>query len=365
MSTEAIDLLAERFARALAAHPLAASEQVVMVAGAPVRARVVGSELAMILGRALVPADGVADRETDRGGDGILELALWDESATGVGLEERPSRPGDHERWGPAGERLGITPDGRYLRFGGPDFEIRLDRIRQRAVGWVRSASLLSSWHRARPLQTLFAAWIGARGATAVHAALISRPGAGVLLPGPGLSGKSTVTAACGESGFGLLGDDTAVLELCDQTVHGHCMHAAIKLRRAGLDRHPGLAGIAHDCGPGWEDEAVVFAREAFPGQAVASVPLAALAFPTLSSDAETAFAPIPRAEALRILMGCVLSVEPGKVGEAFATVADAVDRIPAYRLSVGSATDRIPDAVDAMIDACRSRAAARRSAVA
>jgi hypothetical protein len=365
MSTEAIDLLAERFARARAARPHAASEQVLMVGGAPVRARVVGCELAMILRRALVPADGVADWESDRGDGGILELDLWDEGATGVGLERRPSRPWDHERWGPAGERLGIAPDGRYVRFSGPDFEIRLDRIRQRAVGWVRSASLLSSWHRARPLQTLFAAWIGARGATVVHAALVSRPGAGILLPGPGLSGKSTVTAACGDRGFGLLGDDTAVLELLDQTVRGHCVHAAIKLRRAGLNRHPGLAGLAHDCGAPWEDEAVVFVKEAFPEQVVASVPLAALAFPTLSADAETTFAPIPRAEALRALMGCVLSVEPGKVGEAFAAVADTVDHIPAYRLSVGSATDRIPDAVDAMIDACRSRAALRRSAVA
>ena len=142
-------------------------------------------------------------------------------------------------------------------------------------------------------------------------------------------------------------------------------MHGAIKLRRAGLTRHPGLARLAHDCGPPWEDEAVVFVQEAFPGQAVASVPLAALAFPTLSADAETTFAPLPRAEALRVLMGCVLSLEPGKVGEAFAAVADTVDRIPAYRLSVGSATERIPDAVDAMVDAGRSRAALRRSAVA
>ena len=184
-----------------------------MVAGAPVRARVVGDELAMILRRALVPAGDVSAWEADRGGGGILELELWDEGATGVGLEPRPSRPPDHERWGAAGERLGITPDGRYVRFGGPDFEIRLDRIRQRAVGWVRSASLLSSWHRARPLQTLFVAWIGARGGTAVHAALVSRAGAGILLPGPSGSGKSTVTAACGDRAFGLLGDDTAVLE--------------------------------------------------------------------------------------------------------------------------------------------------------
>lgn len=363
MSAEAIDLLAERFASARAARPLAASEQVLMVGGAPVRARVVGRELAMILGRALVPAD--ADWEADRGDGGILELELWDEGEAGVGLEQRPSRPSDFERWGPAGERLGITPNGRYVRFSGPDFEIRLDRIRQRAVGWVRSASLLSSWHRARPLQTLFVAWIGARGGTALHAALVSRSGAGVLLPGPGLSGKSTVTAACGDRGFDLLGDETAVLELRDQTVRGHSVHAAIKLRRAGLNRHPGLAGLTHDCGPPWENEVVAFVQEAFPGQVVASVPLAALAFPTLSPDPETTFAPIPRAEALRLLMGCVLSVEPGNVGEAFAAIGDTVDRIPAYRLSVGFATDRIPDAVDAMIDACRSRAALRRSAVA
>jgi hypothetical protein len=365
MSGTAIDAMAEHFARALTARPSAVSEQVLMVGGARVRARVVGCELAMILRRALVCAGEVADWETDRRDRGTLELELWDEGASGVELEPRPSRPSDLERWGPAGERLGITPDGRYVRFSGPDFEIRLDRIRHRAIGWVRSATLLSSWHRARPLQTLFIAWIAGWGETVVHAALVSRRGAGILLPGAGLSGKSTISAACGERGFGLLGDDTVVLELSDHTVRGHCMHAAIKLRRAGLNRHPGLAGLTHDCGPPWEDEAIVFVREAFPEQVVASVPLAALAFPTLSSGAETKFAPISPAEALRVLMGCVLSAEPGNVGEAFETLADAVDRVPAYRLWVGDATDRIPDAIDALIVASRSRAALRRSAVA
>lgn len=341
MTAEPIGDLAAGFARACAARPDQLAERVYSVGGVPVYARVVGEDVTRILDRSLVP--GVGD------GPG-LTLELWDEEATAVAPAALSSQHDGAVRAGPAGEELGIWSDARWVRYAGPDFEIRLDRVAQRGVGWLRSERLLSSWHRARPLQTLFIAWLSPRGLTAVHAAMVARHGRGVLLAGPALSGKSTSTAACGAGGLDLLGDETIALEARDGQVIGHAVHAAVKLRRAGLERHPGLDGRTHDCGPPWQDDAVAFLGEVFPGQVAASAEVVALGFPKLGEAPETTFAPLRTSEAMRILTGCMLSIEPGNVAASFAAVADLVDRLPAYRVRIGTDTARIPDGIDALL---------------
>jgi hypothetical protein len=341
MITQPIEGLAAAFTRACKARPDQVSDHIFSVGGAPVYARVAGTSVARILARSLVP--GVAD------GPG-LTLDLWDEEATAIAPVGVPSQRDGLVRPGPAGEQLGIWSGGRYVRYAGPDFEIRLDRASQRAVGWLRSERLLSSWHRARPLQTLFISWLGTRGMTAVHAAMVARGGTGVLLAGPPLSGKSTSIAACGGGGSDLLGDETIALQNQDGKVFGHCVHAALKLRREGLTRHPALAGRTHDCGPPWQDDAVAFLGEAFPGQVVASARVGAIGFPTVVDAKPTTFSPIGAGEAMRKLTGCMLSVEPGNVGSGFARIADLVHRLPCYSISVGTETHGIAHGLAALI---------------
>ncbi len=339
--SDSIRVLSETFARACEARPDQVSERVFSVGGGPVYARIAGSDVTRILERSLAP--GVAD------GPG-LRLELWDEEATGVALEATLGIDHDLDRGGAGGEQLGFSADGRYVRFAAPTFEIRMDRAQRHAVGWLRSEKLLSSWHRARPLQTLFFPWIATRGATVVHAAMVARAGSGIILAGPALSGKSTSTAACAVAGFQLLGDEAIVLELDEGRVIGHCVHAAVKLRREGIGRHPALEPWTHTCGPPWQDEAVAFLGEAFPDQVAASAEVVALGFPQLVEEPATTFTPLRPGQALRVLTGCLLSVEPGNVPAAFAALADVVDLVPAYRISIGSDTSQLPAGIDDLL---------------
>jgi hypothetical protein len=333
--------LAANFARACDSGSGEVSEHVFSVAGSPVYVRVAGGEVARMLQRSLAPsaADGPG-----------LTLELWDEVATGVGRGVFAGPGSDFYRDGPAGETLGLSPDGRYVRYAGADFEILLDRAAQHGVGWIRSEKLLSSWHRARPLQALLMSWMAARRVSAVHATMVARDGTGILLAGPAHAGKSTVTAACGAGGFDLLGDEAIALEVRDGRVIGHCVHAAVKLRSDGLERHPSLQGRTHHCGPPWQDELVAFLGEAFPGQVVASAEVAAVGLAELGEAQETLYSPLPPALAMRALTGCLLSVEPGNLGSAFDTVAEVIERVPAYRVSIGTATERVPEDLDAML---------------
>ena len=344
MTGDPARLLAGAFAEAAARHPGRTSRTRRGVAGRGADLHVAGDELARVLLRALAPAPAVS-------GDG-LSLELWDERATGVPCPALPAVAEIGERHGPAGERFAPSADGASVRFSGPDFDIRLDRASGRAVGWIRDAAALSSWHRARPLQTLFMPWLSDRGMIAVHAAMAAREGDGVLLAGPSGRGKSTAVAAAAGGGLDVLGDDAIALELGDDaTVAGHALHTAVKLRGAGLARHPELAGHTEVCRAPWEGETVAFLGEAYPGQVVPSARVRALAFPRLARGAESGFFPIAPARALAALTGCVLSVEPGAVAASFALATEAVERVPAFVFEVGRDTAAIPAGLERLLD--------------
>jgi hypothetical protein len=136
-------------------------------------------------------------------------------------------------------------------------------------------------------------------------------------------------------------------------------VHAAVKLRHEGLSRHPELEGRTYDCGPPWTDDAVAFLGDVFPDQVVARAEVGALAFPVLVAEPDTTFSPIGPAEALRTLTGCLLSIEPGSVGTAFAQAAELVDRLPIYRVCVGTDTTRIPEAIGVLVRRVRPRSGA------
>jgi hypothetical protein len=347
-------LLAAAFAHACAARPDEVREATFSVGGAPVHARVAGSGLAMVLARSFAP--GV--REGGPRFDG-LRLDIWDEQATGVPSGPRPRGDETIERELAAGERLAYGAEGRHVRFSGPDFDIRLDRDAQHAIGWVSSVARLSSWHQARPLQTLLLTWLADRGLTVVHAAMVARDGRGILLAAPSHSGKSTVTAICAAAGFDVLGDEAIALEVRGGRTYGHTVHAAVKLRAAGLERHPLLAGRTVSCGAPWLDETVCFLGEVFPQQVVPTARIAALGFPALADGPHSTFAPLRRGAGLRILTGCILSVEPGNVLASFEAVGAALAHLPAYRVSLGQDTARIPDTLDAVLGAAGATAAA------
>jgi hypothetical protein len=181
---------------------------------------------------------------------------------------------------------------------------------------------------------------------------MVARAGRGLVLAGASHRGKSTSVAACAIAGFDVLGDDAIALERdAAGGVVGHCVHGAIKLRAAGLERHPELAGRTTPCGPPWEGEHVAFASEVFGGQLVPSAGVAAIALPELVDVPRTDYTPIAAGRALRDLVGSMLSAEPGGLGAGFAALADLVALVPVYRLQLGTSTSGVAGVLDALLD--------------
>jgi hypothetical protein len=333
---------AEAFARAASAAPGELIEQVFTVGGRSVSCRIVGTDLAHIFGRAMLPG-AVNDRPD-------LRLDLWDEAACGQAAPER----GDDDPYpdrAEFGERLMVSPGRRHARLSSPDFEIHLDRPHQHVVGWIRSAQTLSYWHRARPLRSLLTPWMADGGQTVLHAAMVAKDQRGLVLAAPTRSGKSTCAAACGSDGFDVLGDDTVAIDRRDGIQVGHAVHTAVKLRREGLARHGAVASRLATAGFPWTDDAVAYVGELFPGRLVSSAPVTAIAFPRLGSAPATTFERLPRAAALRSLVGCLLTVDSRDLGDGFEAASAILEDVPAYRVTVGQATAQIPSGLAALLE--------------
>ena len=62
---------------------------------------------------------------------------------------------------------------------------------------------------------------------------------------------------------------------------------------------------------------------------------------------------PIGEADALRVLIGCLLAIDSVDAADgtpAFQTVAAALEVLPVYRLSVGTAAEGVPAVIDALL---------------
>jgi hypothetical protein len=72
-------------------------------------------------------------------------------------------------------------------------------------------------------------------GITEVHCACVAKDGNGLLLAGPTRSGKSTLSMALAQSGFGFLADDRTFFSLRDRTLSAYGFLTDLKLRNDSM----------------------------------------------------------------------------------------------------------------------------------
>jgi hypothetical protein len=220
----------------------------------------------------------------------------------------------------------------------------------------VPNAGELSLYERGKPLHVPLTLWYSDREIQLVHAGLVARNGEGVLLAGPGGSGKSTSALTCLGAGFRFLGDDYAGLELRgDGTIVGHSVFGSTWLEPEQLRRFPSLAPHAiHGRLPS-ERKPMVLLSPMFSDRLERSVPIRALALPRVADAAITRVHRASRAEALKQMVPSSLFeqlLRPGARG--FQRLAQLVDRVPTYWLELGRSLESIPRAVEELLAEAR-----------
>ena len=83
-----------------------------------------------------------------------------------------------------------------------------LDQAAANAGYWIGDAADIPSWERAHPFLASFQAMLTFTDWIAVHAAGVSHAGRGLLITGPGKAGKTSLSLAAAQAGWGFAGDD-------------------------------------------------------------------------------------------------------------------------------------------------------------
>lgn len=323
---------AEAFNQFDAAFARAAERDVTVwhlrIAGRVARMRVAGAELAKTLARPFVHLS----LETPEP-EPSLTLDLWDEAATGVHAETADFGDGQ------------ASTDGRHVVHTRLQTTTVLDRATHRLVGRVRDATALSLHERGRPLFTPLMLWLQDRHVQPVHASLVARDGQGILLGGPGGSGKSSVSIACLEGGFDFLSDDYVGLERRAEGFVGHSVFCSIHLDEANLQRFSTL--VPHALAPSLagEDKPLVLLSELFDHGLVPAATIRAVVLPRVTGVPSPRLRPAKQAETLLRLAPSSLFLLPyAQTGlRALATLIEAV---PAFWLELGDGRERIPGVV-------------------
>lgn len=309
------------------------------------RLRAVGPDLADQLTRVFeVQADDqVAPTAVD------LDISVWDRAHTGVGCPGIPLAPDTVDVLGPG--LVSQYGGGQVLRYERTEAVKALDRATQEIVICVTDARGASLSDRSKPFPHLLAAWFLDRGVHVLHAGLVARDGRGLLLGGPGGSGKSTTALGCALAGFDLLGDDAVGTEWTGDGYRGHSCYSAVRFDEGTLQRLPALADhhrapvVPADRGKHLAYVADIMGRRPDP-----TVSLEAIVMPVVVGSGPSALVPARRSATLRRLAPSTLLRGLGSGKAGMAHLGELVRRLPCYELQLGASTADGPEILDDLL---------------
>jgi hypothetical protein len=345
VAEQAWGALEEAFERAKASHPNRVETSWWRFAGQHVRGRVVGRGLVEHFGRPFahlqVEPSGVAPD---------LTIDLWDGEDTGIPLPAT-SLPSTF-RWHDSGGTSTVSSDSRYYIHELFESWAILDRKARRILGWTASSKRLSLYERGKPFRVLLSVWLHDRGVQVVHAALVSRDGRGVLLPGRGGAGKSTSALACLLAGLDYLGDDYVGLEhRADGSFAGHSLYNSTWLEPDHLARFPLLAPHAIRGTLSWERKRLVHLSAILPERLARTAPIRLVALPRVAHAPATRARPASRTEALLAMAPTSMFELTPRVGApGFERLATLVAQVPTYWLELGEELPGIPACIDDLL---------------
>lgn len=318
------------------------------IAGHPATIRLIGNSLGHTLTRAFSHL-----RSADSPAQPALSIEGWDEAETGV--------PAPLARAVLAEESPGITTaseDGRYVVFERAGSMFAFDRVRRHIVGWVADTGRLTQYEIGRPWHSELLLWGRDRGLQPVHAGFIHRNGDGILLGGPGGSGKSTTSLLCMGAGWDYLADDYVALESRGEGFVGHGLYCSTHLEPEHLRRFAHLEPSAIPGRLAREDKSLVLLSGVAGSRLSARANIRVLALPHVADQATTTFRRASRAEALLRLAPSSLLLLPyqGAGHNGFAALVALVERVPTYWLELGRDFAQLPVAVGDMLADASSR---------
>jgi hypothetical protein len=314
------------------------------IAEACVRLRIAGPALVEPVVSALLHRRVIPSASPD------LTILVFDQASTGLapGILEALDRGGGSSSaittWTDAGLHL------MYRREPMPSL-LGYDQSRNIALLWLSDAGEMPRWDRCRPLLQLLHWWLARGGWQPVHAAAVCGAKGGVLIGGKGGAGKSTTALACLRAGWRYAGDDYVLINSTPQP-RVENLFATARLRMDMLERFPELRGaVTNSERVGSYEKAEVMLTERSARSSFTGFPIRAILLPRHGGTADYAARRAARAQAMLELAPTTMMVLQSETAASFRRIAAFIAATPAYWFDVGTDLDRIPAAIESILE--------------
>jgi len=335
------NIICDAFARAKRMHPHAFRHSTYVLAGQPIEMRIVRRRLAEVMD---LPFAHLRSEDTHLPAG--LTVEIWDQAETNVSCQVGVTR---HDL--DLHPNLKRSADGRYASYQLEHSLVHLDRQTGSIIGYVSNTEELSLYERGRPLHVPLSLWLKSRDMPVIHAGLVSKNGRGVLLAGPGGSGKSTSAITCASAGFSYLSEDLIGLQFSDSVFLGHSLYSSTFIEPDHLERFPLLGAHAITGKYLFEKKRLVLLSQIASLRFERACRINAIVLPRVVHRRESHFRRASKGEALLTLAPSSLLVGERSYGlEGFNKLAKLVEQVPCYWLELGSVLDEIPCVLEGML---------------
>jgi hypothetical protein len=226
-----------------------------------------------------------------------------------------------------------------------------LDTERAEAWYWVADVERIPYWEEATAIRFLLDWWMRERGIHQVHAGAVGNADGGVLMVGKSGSGKSTSTLACLESDLLYAGDDYVGLGV-DPEPYVHSLYSSGKVMPDHVQRLPFLLPAVSNSDSVEVGKAVVYVHEHWPRAITSGFPLKALLAPRVTPGlVEARVVETSRLEGLAAFAPSTVFQMHTRAKQSLASMSRLLERVPCYRLELGSDIPSIPRAVEGLLE--------------
>jgi hypothetical protein len=284
------------------------------------------------------------------GQDGGLTISAWNNGIAAAGPLLKSILVRLYENWsimcGPRGELLDFDcEEVSAIYHPGPDVLSVLDRVNGKAFYLIRDDAALPFWELSSPFRHILHPWFSTRGLQYTHAGAVGGQNGGVLLAGKGGSGKSTTSLLCVSAGMLYAADDYCLTRPGDAQVFS--LYNTAKLKGPeDLTRLPEMSGRSFNEDSfehGGVGKGTFNLSGVWPERMAAGFPLRAILMPTVTGKVDSRLEPCSPAEALLALAPSTVAQLPFSGQEDCLRLAALADKVPAYRLYLGSDLAQIP----------------------
>ena len=215
---------------------------------------------------------------------------------------------------------------------------------------WYRDAADLPEWERTAPFRIALHWAALSVGAQMVHCAAIGKNGRGVLMTGPGGSGKSTTTAAAIDRGLETSGEDFVLIEGQAPPL-AHAVFDTLKLTGMALDAFTDLAREVVNPGRPEGEKACVHLGQTAAENFVSCIAIKGLASLSLGHGDRTTWRQASPVVVLQALAPSTMFLLRTAMDESFANLSRLVRGLPCYQFDLGRDLREVAAALERFIE--------------